>query len=444
MLSENGDYYSHFFVRKYYKDTKSFANYQFIVLIFIKLTLFMNTTQIGTEFENKVFKYFASLLKKDEIAIASKLHSKIHRHRQYPTLATDRKIEFDITIETENPFKKGEWSSLIVIECKCYNNKVETGDFDEFEGKLHKISFSGIKGIMVTTKGFSQTIIEQANKAHIGLVVFSDNDVQWLVSRDTNYEPEKLMLILQGYNKVGIMPVSYMEHRFFNIPDLLKELGAEITNSHIIHIPFLNKDKIQDQAETLRKTSNLESDDIAGEILSKVFPQFRITSMDLPKGLLGSLSLKEHLITISNEIINNVPRRNFTLAHEIGHLCLHKDFLTKYIGNIQEYDENIVTALPDKIIRQMEVQANLFASYLLMPKHQFLNEIRNLFSIHLITTGKLFLDHQPCNKRDVSTIITALSSHFNVSKAAVKMRLINDGLLIIDNSYEPHRISRII
>lgn len=404
----------------------------------------MNTTRIGTEFENKVFDYFSSLLNKDELSSASKRHSKIFLHKKYPTIATNRHIDFDIAIETYNPnMSSSEWSSLIVIECKCYNHKVEVGDLDEFQGKLHKVSDSGIKGIMVTSIGFSQNIIAQAQKSHIGLVVLSNNEAKWLVSRNNNYKSEDLMLILQGWNKVGILPVSYANNHFYNILDLLKEWGAEISTTNVVNIPYLKNDSIQEHCEKLIKEVNPNSGDIAGEILFKKFPQFRITFADLPIGILGTLSLRGNLITLSNEIINDVHRRNFTLAHEIGHLCLHRDFLSKHLGDFQEYDERMVATFPDEIVKRMEMQANFFASYLLMPQSRFMNEIYRLFTKFSITRGRLYLDHQSCNQRDVNVILGTLSSRFNVSKEAAKMRLLNAGLLIIENRNVPRRIGNL-
>lgn len=404
----------------------------------------MNTTRIGTEFENKVFEYFSSLLNKDELSPASKRHSRIFLHKKYPTIATNRHIDFDIAIETYNPHMgSSEWSSLIVIECKCYNHKVEVGDLDEFQGKLHKVSDSGIKGIMVTSIGFSQNIIAQAQKSHIGLVVFSDNDAKWLVSRNNNYKPENLMQILQGRNRVGILPVAYANSHFYNILDLLKEWGTEISNTNVVNIPYLKNDSIQEHCENLIKEVNPISGDIAGEILFKKFPQFRITFADLPIGILGTLSLQGNLITLSNEIINDVHRRNFTLAHETGHLCLHRDFLSKYLGDIQEYDERTVATFPDEIVKRMEMQANLFASYLLMPQSRFMSEIYRLFTKFSITQGRLYLDYQSCNQRNVNTILGTLSSRFNVSKEAAKMRLLNAGLLIIENRNVPRRIGNL-
>lgn len=98
----------------------------------------MNTTKLGTEFENKVFDYFSALLDNDDIAGASKKHSKIQKHPKYKT-STGRIIDCDISIESYNPSCKQNWSSLFIIECKRYTSKVDIADLDEFQNKIRLI-----------------------------------------------------------------------------------------------------------------------------------------------------------------------------------------------------------------------------------------------------------------------------------------------------------------
>ena len=133
----------------------------------------------------------------------------------------------------------------------------------------------------------------------------------------------------------------------------------------------------------------------------------------MAKGLYGYLSIRDGLITLSNEDVKDTHRRNFTLAHEIGHLYLHKDILLGKLNEIEEYDDSTLNVLPEQI----------------MPQVKFLYEVTKLFSKYAITTGRLYLDNQPCNIRDVEIIVSSLSGTFNVSKSAVRMRLLNASLL---------------
>lgn len=403
----------------------------------------INTTKIGTDYENRVFKLFSSLLQADELPFVSKKNSKIFQHKNYTCVGLNRVIDFDITIETYNPnFNQHEWSSLVIIECKCLTHTVDISDLDEFETKMKKVSDSGIKGIMVTTKGFTSNSIEQAKKAHIALMVLSEEEHNWIVSRDIN-KPEQQMQILHGFNKPGVVPTIYIDNNFISLYEYLNQINVSTTEQNVVNIPWLCHDEIKNKANDLYQSCTITSNDVAGEVLVQYFSDIRINFSDFAQGVLGTLSFTDKIITLSNDLVSDIHIRNFTLAHELGHLYLHKPVLERYNSPLLEYEEGFIANLPDEIIKRMEIQANLFASYLLIPQLLFVNEVARLFKELSISTGRLYLDHQPCNKHDVYTVLGALSKKFNVSIEAVKMRLLNEKLLIIDNR-QPQKIDHII
>lgn len=402
----------------------------------------MNTTAKGTEFENKVYNYLNSLLEKDILPNSNKKYSQIFKHKEYNT-DTSRKIDCDITIENYNPLSEDDtWSSLVVVECKNYGEKVNIGDFDEFQTKLRNISGFSIKGIMVTTVGFSSSIIEKARKEHIALVVVSDEKFDWIVNRDIYSEPEYLMPRLIGEEKISNQPIVYYKSRFYNIINLLEEFGVIISDKHYIKIPFIDDDEIKKIASSLYNEFQLETDEISGEILFKKFPKYKITFEDFPKGVLGVLSLKHNIISLSNEIRNDNKRRNYTIAHEIGHIVLHSSFFDT-IDRAYEYDDdNVSPIVSEEVYKRMEVQANLFASYLLIPEKKLFVYFNKLLKDLNIHKKQLYLDSQPCNINDVNHALLKLSEYFNISKEAVKYRLKNEKLLVIENN-EPQRIRNI-
>lgn len=403
----------------------------------------INTTKIGTDYENRVFDLFSSLLQADELSFVSKKHSKIFQHKNYKCAGLNRVIDFDITIETYNPnCNQQEWSSLVIIECKCLSHTVDISDLDEFETKMKKISDSGIKGIMVTTKGFTSNSIEQAKKAHIALMVLSEEQQNWIVSRDIN-KSEQQMQILHGFDKPGIVPTIYTDNQFMSLYEYLNQINVSTTEQNVVSIPWLSHDEIKKRANELYQSCTITSNDVAGEVLAQFYPDIRINFSDFSQGILGALSFADMIITLSNDLVSDIHRRNFTLAHELGHLYLHKQLLERYNSTFGDYEEKFVANLPDDIIKRMEIQANLFASYLLIPQVPFFNEVTRLFKELSITTGRLYLDYQPCNQRDVYTVLGAISQKFNVSKETAKIRLLNEKLLIIDNR-QPQRIDRYI
>ena len=404
----------------------------------------MNTTRVGTEFENKVFDYVSSLLDTEGFLGTTKKYSKVFKHKKYKCAATDREIDFDITIETYNhQANSDEWSSLIILECKNYSQKVDIADLDEFTAKMNSISRSGIKGCMVSTVGYSRTEIDQAKKDHIALTVFAKNDMEWYTTRNTHMESEYLMKMLLGKSQIGCTPVIYHDGNFTNLIDFLKSAGAAITNKNEVFIPFYKDVTIKQKANELYGKCDYVTNDIAGETLAKLYPDVKIRFEDLPAGILGTFSFDEKVITISNVIIDDEHRRNFTLAHEIGHLCLHEPFMRGHAKKFVDYSMDKMKLLQDDLIKRMEQHANKFASFLLMPQGKLEAEVNRLLELTGNRTGRFYLDNQMCNIKEVDGVLKSLSQTFNVSKEAMKIRLIKEGLLI-DDSKEPQRINRII
>ena len=403
----------------------------------------MNTTTIGTEFEKKVYQYLEVLLKTEKLPNASSKYSKIFYHKKYICGRSGRAIETDISIETYNPYagNQEQWSTLIIIECKCYNSKVNISDYDEFRRKLTDISEYGVKGIIVTTKGFSQTNIELASKEKIALVVFSDQNFNWLVGRCLNKYPEQLMPIIKGEQSVGLNPISYYEGHFYSTPNFLNVLDVALKIRYEYYIPFLSSEELKKKAKEIYQLQPLETNEVAGEVLAKNFPMIEVRYDNLSQGLLGTIDIRHNIITLSEDIISDTNRVHFTLAHEIGHLVLHRKFLRKEFSSVDDYID--ISILSDKNIKRMEYQANVFASYLLLPERKFYYEVALLFKEYSITKGRLYLDHQFCNRRNVSLILQRLSKKFQVSRQAIAIRLKNEKLLIETDNY-PKRIEEIL
>jgi Zn-dependent peptidase ImmA (M78 family) len=104
------------------------------------------------------------------------------------------------------------------------------------------------------------------------------------------------------------------------------------------------------------------------------------------------------------------PRRRFTLAHEIGHYCLHSS------ASKAEFKDSIKTMSRSESYWDFyESEANGFAAQLLMPKSLLLKE------------GKIVIDsYKKDNNVDsmpISAFIEKMSSKFEVSNKAMQYRL---------------------
>jgi Zn-dependent peptidase ImmA (M78 family) len=114
----------------------------------------------------------------------------------------------------------------------------------------------------------------------------------------------------------------------------------------------------------------------------------------------GKIFLKNNKYFIRVNASHLPSRRRFTVAHELGHYYHHKDFLDK---ESQILERNNYSGLG---FDEKEIEANAFAAELLMPKVHFLQKCSELQKIHL------------------------LAEYFFVSELAIKVRLINLGLII--------------
>ena len=109
------------------------------------------------------------------------------------------------------------------------------------------------------------------------------------------------------------------------------------------------------------------------------------------------------------------PRRRFTLAHEIGHYCLHS-----LKSNETFVDSQKTMSRSQSYWDFRESEANTFAAQLLMPKELILSE------------GELIIDmykDAETQKISASEFMERMSHRFVVSNKAMEYRLRNIGIL---------------
>ena len=102
-------------------------------------------------------------------------------------------------------------------------------------------------------------------------------------------------------------------------------------------------------------------------------------------------------------------RQRFTIAHEIGHLVLHK-------GRPLVLDHvrvNFRDATSSTATNAEEIQANAFAAEILMPREMVMAEARRLMALASTTDA---------------SIVSDLAQVFEVSDQAMEYRLMNLGL----------------
>ncbi|MCP9749668.1 ImmA/IrrE family metallo-endopeptidase [Ferruginibacter sp. HRS2-29] len=153
--------------------------------------------------------------------------------------------------------------------------------------------------------------------------------------------------------------------------------------------------------------------------------------------LLGAFNPAKRIILIDVSLKDDLAKFNFTLAHELGHLALHRNLKIKY----DETDEDIPTETATapffkrdlkSDIDWMEWQANTYASCLLLPTEILKTALVSCQKqLGISRTGAIFVDNQPCNQQSFFQLINLLSLKFGVSKSVVEYRLLK--LKLIDD-----------
>ena len=387
-----------------------------------------NNQHKGDYFEILVFKKLKELIKNQDIPGVSR-YNEIFLHKQYASkTAPDVMLNPDITIEVYSNSNKETWSNLLVVECKNHGRKIDNSIYREFVGNLSDYPRSGVRGIMVSSAGFTQQVITLAQSDNIALVVLSEqSDWETIIWRKINsFEQHQFgHKVLTGEASTSY-PIVYSGNSFVTVSDLLQECG--IPMSKALHIPFMEDNVICKKVEDiLQNTKYLIKENFIDCCFSLIAPNYKFDFVEMQEDCLGKCDFKEHVITINSSLSKH--RQNFTIAHELGHIALHSS-IVENLFSIEDRESDKNTIISKSIYGRMEYQANTFASYLLMPNIPFMAEVNKLFKENWITTGRLYHDYQPCNIRDCNVVVGALSSKFNVSQEAVIVRLKRANLYI--------------
>jgi len=161
------------------------------------------------------------------------------------------------------------------------------------------------------------------------------------------------------------------------------------------------------RAKELLARLGIQSNPTPVEKIAKALgAQVRFSPFD--EELSGMVYIKEGVPIIGVNSLHHPNRQRFTIAHELGHLELHREMITSNI----HVDKNFPALMRDTNsatgTEQIEIQANQFAAELLMP--------RDL--IDKAMEGKQF-------DIDDDGPIEELAKKFKVSKQALEYRIRN-------------------
>lgn len=124
----------------------------------------------------------------------------------------------------------------------------------------------------------------------------------------------------------------------------------------------------QERAQELLTELGFRSLPIPVEKIAKALgAQIRFSPLD--QELSGMIYIKDGIPIIGVNSLHHPNRQRFTIAHELGHLALHRDLITSTV----HVDKKFPVLMRDSISATgtdvVEIEANNFAAALLMPKN---------------------------------------------------------------------------
>lgn len=228
------------------------------------------------------------------------------------------------------------------------------------------------------------------------------------------------------------------------MPAILKTLRFDENN-----VPFLRPEEIDERAEYMLSIfcatclTEPQATDL-NVIIKALMDQYKVRfvfTQDLggtPDGrkIRGRIALRDRIVWIDRSLQpdGDLYRLRFTIAHEIGHLALHRHKPIKNYDAIDDTDEELRMQFNHAGgARQIaEWQASRYASATLMPRYTVapaLCAFHRANDVHL-NIGRVFVDDSPTNRALYAGALNHLSLIYHVSRTVVRIRLQELGLLI--------------
>lgn len=242
-----------------------------------------------------------------------------------------------------------------------------------------------------------------------------------------------------------------------SLADVLNENGVAVKKHRLLEIPFLSNDEIEKRADDLTKKGVVERI-LMFKRLSSLIIDPSIATLDYAdisinpfecadfyglsyttevieeKCQLALLDVGKNHVILDSAGLNNYHRYRFSMAHELGHYILHSRlFKEQSVVSVGESEETLSISL--KHSRRVEYQANLFASYLLMPKalvatlyeHFFETEIHQVYGDSL--RALYYSPNQPETWPPYKNVVLKMAQLLDVSQQALQIRLKSLNLL---------------
>lgn len=136
------------------------------------------------------------------------------------------------------------------------------------------------------------------------------------------------------------------------------------------------KIEIERRVDDILEEENITKAPVPVEKIARILgATIRYSALD--EELSGMIYAKEDKIIIGVNALQHPNRQRFTIAHEIGHLSLHKSAINNEIHVDKQFQVLMRDTKASLGTDQMEVEANFFASALLIPNSLLKQHLEN-------------------------------------------------------------------
>ncbi|WP_338880641.1 ImmA/IrrE family metallo-endopeptidase [Achromobacter veterisilvae] len=418
----------------------------------------------GNSLERRIFELFKTEIDADRFW-AKQDCCKIFWKKGYFSRDRGTDIIFDVAIEVYLPGAQ-DYSCLVLIECKNYQHPVPVDDVEEFFAKVQQVAAAKGKAIVASVAAFQSGAREFARSKGIGLMrYFGPEDFKWELKRSPSASsrsgvPEAADLIASALSTDTFQSLAfdlYLQSpiretnslwSFFEdlvVDALGKEQACPVANrrsSLNSRVPFYDKNDLEDKATNILAELDYSRGVVDLDLLCeheairsglKVERDVPVSVSPTNAPVLGRITFDPPVIQIYAAVSPHPARARFTLAHELSHHLLnHGRFLIRESCDDTDFSLDRSFAVEGADVARMELQANLLAASLLMPRIQFTHDFLRFVKVLDIPNrgfGQLYVDNQPCNLRHFDAVTNELMQKYGVSRQAAKIRLESLGLL---------------
>lgn len=340
-------------------------------------------------------------------------------------------------------------SSIFIIECIEEN----VSDYVIYKMACHFSVDRKIKLVIAAQSGFDEQVKRVALENDVRLIrvnpkyEITESDI--LTPRmdcgDSvhDYEHKMLSDIVPMTVPLVIQDGTYTTT---SLTDFLKRNGIPVNNPGSAHAPKLTRDFIEEVVSQIIKTDVdtyvylLKRCGVNDNVPYCIIDPYQYAKRDKLKIIrsdlskqrhLGHIDIKRKVVRLSDKLKERDPRDHFSMAHEYGHHKLHshpkfREFL--------ERDAKLAAEASSDIWEKhwLEVQANVFASYMLMPR-EIVDLLYNLYWRKWYKSDAvrpLRVKAPVYNDKDFQNVVGPIARHMGVSLEAMSIRLKEMRLLI--------------